>query len=534
MAHLQRIEQIEEFRITLTASHEGMIPKWNNTTGRFDWVPIIAGINLGVNHDNAYYGDLGKIAYDHSQLTTGNPHSVTKIEVGLSNVTNNAQWYSDNHPTTTTGYGLPDYPTTLPASDVYTWAKQTTKPAYSYSEISGTVPGAHDPITLATDNGLSLSTQVLAMGTPSTITNTSTNSVTTTTHTHAITGFVVKSGDTGLGSMYFANNSVIDVVSSVGSDVLNIGTANADVINIGYASSVININGTLSYQAVDNLTVKDKLITLNKGGGVDSGVSSGFEIEENSLIKGWFTTSGARTGFELRAPATTYSAIFLLSSLDAERTYTFPNTSGTVALTSDLHNAITLAADSGLALSTQVLNMGTPSNITPTTTNSVTTNTHTHAITTGLGWIGNGSQTNEILVTGTTPFTPTWTLATNLVSLNTLTFASPSFVKMTSTGVFGLDTTTYLSSLFGAVLTDQTTGQTIGATGSRLTKLWATDIAVTNAISAPNVIPPGGTIDQVLGKTSETDYAVSWRDASSGGPSNPGGTLYLYENYGGF
>ena len=31
-----------------------------------------------------------------------------------------------------------DIPTTLPASDVYSWAKASTKPSYSYSEISGT------------------------------------------------------------------------------------------------------------------------------------------------------------------------------------------------------------------------------------------------------------------------------------------------------------------------------------------------------------------------------------------------------------
>jgi len=31
---------------------------------------------------------------------------------------------------------LPPYPTSLPASDVYTWAKQPTKPSYSYSEIT--------------------------------------------------------------------------------------------------------------------------------------------------------------------------------------------------------------------------------------------------------------------------------------------------------------------------------------------------------------------------------------------------------------
>ena len=41
----------------------------------------------------------------------------------------------------------------------------------------------------------------------------------------------------------------------------------------------------------------------------------------------------------------------------------------------------------------------------------------------------------------------------------------------------------YLTSLTGAVLTDQTSGQTIGVTSARLTKLWATDITVTNTIT---------------------------------------------------
>jgi hypothetical protein len=35
--------------------------------------------------------DNARTAYDHSQITTGNPHSVTKAEVGLGNVTNDAQ-----------------------------------------------------------------------------------------------------------------------------------------------------------------------------------------------------------------------------------------------------------------------------------------------------------------------------------------------------------------------------------------------------------------------------------------------------------
>jgi hypothetical protein len=54
---------------------------------------------------------------------------------------------------------------------------------------------------------------------------------------------------------------------------------------------------------------------------------------------------------------------------------------------------------------------------------------------------------------------------------------------MTSANTFGLDTSTYLTSLSGAVLTSQTSHQTIGDTTDRLAKLWATDITVSNAIT---------------------------------------------------
>ncbi len=43
---------------------------------------------LGESSTTAHRGDLGKTAYDHSQLTTGNPHNVTKSDVGLGNVPN--------------------------------------------------------------------------------------------------------------------------------------------------------------------------------------------------------------------------------------------------------------------------------------------------------------------------------------------------------------------------------------------------------------------------------------------------------------
>lgn len=551
MAHLQRIEQIEEFRIALTASHEGMIPKWNNTTGRFDWVPIIAGINLGVNHDNAYYGDLGKIAYDHSQTT----HFPVVIPGGDENVL---------------------------VSNGTTWT-------------SGSVPGRHLPITLATDHGLSLSAQTLALGTPSSITSTSTNSVTTTTHTHAITAslgfigngsaanqipltgttpftpiwttvtnlvslnnlsfastafvkmtsdntfgldtnvYIIKSGDTGLGNMAFNNNATIDNVGGE-TDVLNIGTAYADTINIGWSGSTVNIQGTLVYQNVDNLEVKDKLIRLNKGGAITSGSSSGFEIEENAVVTGWLTTSGARTGFELRAPATTYSAIFLLSELGAERTYTFPNTSGTVALTTDLSNgyipytgatgAVNLGAYdltvNGLTIGHGLGNVSSNNII---GTDALRTNT------TGNNNIAIGSSALYFNTTGSfnTVMGVSASYMNNIGSYNvaignSALYSNTSGINNTcvgynagrtirngdsrTTGNYGVylgsnsrsnttGTTNEIvvgSTTIGNGSNTATWGNTsitnhyfsgdIGATGTRVTKIWAVDMTITNAINA--------------------------------------------------
>jgi hypothetical protein len=51
---------------------------WNNKSS----------LALGETSSTAYRGDRGKAAYDHSQLTSGNPHGVTKSDVGLGSVGN--------------------------------------------------------------------------------------------------------------------------------------------------------------------------------------------------------------------------------------------------------------------------------------------------------------------------------------------------------------------------------------------------------------------------------------------------------------
>ena len=41
---------------------------------------------LGEGHEDAYYGDYSKAAYDHSLLTSGNPHHVTQADLGLEGI----------------------------------------------------------------------------------------------------------------------------------------------------------------------------------------------------------------------------------------------------------------------------------------------------------------------------------------------------------------------------------------------------------------------------------------------------------------
>jgi hypothetical protein len=52
------------------------------------YIEISQSLALGETSSTAYRGDRGKIAYDHSQMTSGNPHNVNKNDIGLGNVEN--------------------------------------------------------------------------------------------------------------------------------------------------------------------------------------------------------------------------------------------------------------------------------------------------------------------------------------------------------------------------------------------------------------------------------------------------------------
>ena len=137
-------------------------------------------------------------------------------------------------------------------------------------------------------------------------------------------------------------NTTTNTTANIATDhtTINVGTGiGAKTINVGGIGDVINIYGTLQNQNVTNLTVTDKLVTYNKGGAAASAFNSGFEVEENNVITGYFTTNATRNGYALKAPAT-FEANFDLSALAANRSYQLPPASGTFALTSDLASNI--------------------------------------------------------------------------------------------------------------------------------------------------------------------------------------------------
>lgn len=61
-----------------------LIYRW----GGSGYVEISPSLALGETSSTAYRGDRGKEAYEHSQKTSGNPHGVTKSDVGLGSVPN--------------------------------------------------------------------------------------------------------------------------------------------------------------------------------------------------------------------------------------------------------------------------------------------------------------------------------------------------------------------------------------------------------------------------------------------------------------
>ena len=336
------------------------------------------------------------------------------------------------------------------------------------ASVAGTNTG---DVTLATNSGLALSNQVLNMGTPTTITSSTTNSVTTNTHAHALT---VTKSDVGLSAV---ENTALSTWAG-SSNITTVGTlTNLSVTNTisgsinGTAAKATNmlggnsttLLGSIGYQSnTDTTTLLSPNTTTTKqflsqtGTGTNGAIpvwstvsksDVGLGSVENTALSTWvgsanITTLGTIGTGTWNATAIadgkiasaltgkTYNSLSLTAQTNGF-TISGGTTSKTLTVALDANVAgtntgdVTLATNSGLSITNQVLNMGTPTTITSSTTNSVTTNTHAHALTVTKTDVGLSAVENTALSTwvGTTNITTLGTIASGTWNATAITWA---------------------------------------------------------------------------------------------------------------
>lgn len=119
-----------------TALDTNKIYRWSGSA----YVVISETIALGTTHSSAGYGDESRAAYNHSTKTSGNPHHVTKADLGLGSVENKSSATIRGELTSvnvTTALG-------------YTPPKTDTNTHYTTRIVAGAVNGAANA---ATTNG---------------------------------------------------------------------------------------------------------------------------------------------------------------------------------------------------------------------------------------------------------------------------------------------------------------------------------------------------------------------------------------------
>ena len=135
------------------------------------------------------------------------------------------------------------------------------------------------------------------------------------------------------------NISAADFVLTEGNQTIygdkTFGTSLRPANTVMYGT--LQVDGTLTYVNTTDLNVTDKLITLNKGGALADG--AGIEFEEAGNPTGYIKINTARDGFLFQAPVTSSAGYpvssygeFLFSALTTDRTYTWQDLSGVVAL----------------------------------------------------------------------------------------------------------------------------------------------------------------------------------------------------------
>lgn len=193
---------------------------------------------------------------------------------------------------------LPNYPTTLPASDVYSWAKQPNKPSYSFSELSS------HPTTLG------------GYGITDAFTK---HEINTTVYSKSECNefFVNKAGDTMTGNLVFAHTS--ERPSYSGS------------IGITFREQIANGQGVkLVYNDYDNYRAPAGLILVGEQGGeyfeAPAIYQNGYKVWDAGNKRGMFssmneafTAWGNEQVINVKGDANTYYPVVI--TIDGTKTW---------------------------------------------------------------------------------------------------------------------------------------------------------------------------------------------------------------------
>lgn len=213
-------------------------------------------------------------------------------------------------------------------------------------------------------------------------------------------GYVIKkAGGNGSILVKIQNTQELDECS----DVLFSGLANNDLLVyetasalwknkslatvLGYTpandSNVVHLTGNETIAGVKTFStqIKSNILFINESGGFGS-------------ITGYTQLGGTADYFQVINGTNTKSTKFIHNG---SRNLTMPAADGTLALTSDLHNPVTIGTANGLSLSTQVLSLGLASSSTNGSLSSTDWNTFNNK---------QNALTNPITGTGTIKYIP--------------------------------------------------------------------------------------------------------------------------------
>ena len=162
------------------------------------------------------------------------------------------------------------------------------------------------------------------------------------------------------------NKSLATIIGGTSSQFVK-GDGTLDSNTYALDNAVVHLSGseTITGSKIFSSTINSKDILINGdnstiGGYVGlkqysssgfggTGYSSIYALGQTSIYFNTKQTNGSNRIVELSTN---------LLSNNSTQQYLFPNSSGTFALTSDLHNAVTIGTANGLSLSTQVLSLG--------------------------------------------------------------------------------------------------------------------------------------------------------------------------------